>query len=238
MFALSLAAACGSDAGDARTRPTRAGGLLEAYGTEPTSGTRMMPRSSETTILGTTAPTTSTTPTTRATTTSATTPAATTTSVTIRLVPTDGGTPSIDLGGSPPPVTVPPPTSPPTTAAPPPPAPEPIELLARYFGPRRILVDGANLALYVDLRDPGDGSSCPAWCTAQWLPVSGSVRFTGTGIDTVLVGVIVRADGVPQLTYGGRPLYRLAGEGAGTVAGQGAGGVWFVVDTTGTPVVA
>ncbi|WP_229839845.1 hypothetical protein [Streptomyces brasiliensis] len=48
------------------------------------------------------------------------------------------------------------------------------------------------------------------------------------------VGAIRRADGQVQITVGGRPVYRFAGDArAGDLNGQGVDGKWFAVGPTG-----
>ncbi|WP_081617699.1 hypothetical protein [Amycolatopsis methanolica] len=54
---------------------------------------------------------------------------------------------------------------------------------------------------------------------------------------TRLAGVLVRPDGVRQLTLGGWPLYRYVNDTApGQVNGQGVDGTWFVIAPSGVKV--
>ncbi len=54
------------------------------------------------------------------------------------------------------------------------------------------------------------------------------------GLATTDVGVVRRRDGTVQLTVGGWPMYRFAGDlRPGQNGGHGIGGVWFAVTPTG-----
>ena len=51
---------------------------------------------------------------------------------------------------------------------------------------------------------------------------------------TGALGSLTRTDGAKQISLDGRPLYRYAGDGApGDTNGEGIGGIWHVVHTTG-----
>jgi predicted lipoprotein with Yx(FWY)xxD motif len=101
------------------------------------------------------------------------------------------------------------------------------------YGP--ILVDGNGRTLY--LFTPDDGMStpqCTGGCAQTWPPLkaSGAPHATG-GAQQSLLGV---ESG--QVTYNGHPLYRYASDSApGQTNGQGVGGIWYVVSTSGNPVL-
>ena len=100
-----------------------------------------------------------------------------------------------------------------------------------------IVVDGTGMTVYYFDKDTADSgkSVCTGECATNW-PAIGSASTTPT-VDgvTAEVGTITGVDGKPQITIDGRPIYTFAGDGkAGDVAGQGVGGVWFVVAPDGT----
>lgn len=95
-----------------------------------------------------------------------------------------------------------------------------------------IVTDREGRVLYVFLRDePGAASTCDGPCADRWPPlvVGEGEAVGGDGVGGEL-GVIRRADGRLQVTYGGMPLYRWHQDREpGDATGQGVGGIWFVV---------
>ena len=92
-----------------------------------------------------------------------------------------------------------------------------------------ILTDSGDLTLYTFDADPLNGSACNAGCVDTWPPLTiPDGDFTTAlpdGFDE-----IARDDGLSQLTYLGKPLYRYSGDSApGDTNGDGIGGVWHVV---------
>ena len=81
-------------------------------------------------------------------------------------------------------------------------------------------------------------SACAASCIAVWpeltLPKGVTRATAGNGVSAAKLGVIHRAGGVLQVTYGGKPLYKFVGD---TTATQVNGnltdtwGKWSVVVT-------
>jgi len=99
-----------------------------------------------------------------------------------------------------------------------------------------ILVDAEGFTLYVFTNDTGGESSCDESCAATWPPVPGDSEI-GSDLDAAMFGTTTRGDGSEQLTVNDMPLYRYAPDSApGDTNGQGVGGVWFVVDTSGAMV--
>ncbi|HEY2204501.1 MAG TPA: hypothetical protein VGH99_08505 [Pseudonocardia sp.] len=98
--------------------------------------------------------------------------------------------------------------------------------------------DGATLYRFdKDTAKPAK-SNCAGACAKTWPPVlarSGQPELGG--IDPALVGIVVRPDGSEQLTLGGWPLYRYAGDTIGQTKGEGVGGTWHAVGPTGKPAV-
>ena len=93
-----------------------------------------------------------------------------------------------------------------------------------------ILVTGAGKTLYVFALDKKGTSACTGKCAAAWpallVPKGGKVPATMTGIP----GKFGETSGTGQLTYDGAPLYTFAADKtAGSMLGQGIGGVWWAV---------
>ncbi len=102
-----------------------------------------------------------------------------------------------------------------------------------------ILTDGNGRVVYTYDPDSGSGSStCTGTCAATWPPVTVTTDASaGPGVQSSLLGKTTRADGTLQVTYNGWPLYFYAGDTtSGAEKGQGVGGVWWVIDVSGTQV--
>ncbi|PKQ14387.1 MAG: hypothetical protein CVT68_12130, partial [Actinobacteria bacterium HGW-Actinobacteria-8] len=101
-----------------------------------------------------------------------------------------------------------------------------------------IVVDGDGMAVYQFDSDTqgADSSTCTGQCASNWPAVPGSDASELIGI-TGTVGTITGVDGQPQLTLNGWPLYYFAGDAnPGDTAGQGVGGVWWVLSPAGEPI--
>lgn len=99
-----------------------------------------------------------------------------------------------------------------------------------------VLADGDGMTLYVFDSDDVDTSACTGGCLDAWPPVLGDEVTAGEGVSADL-GTFTRDDGDVQATVGGRPLYRYATDAApGDTAGQGVGGLWWVVDPAGMAI--
>lgn len=87
----------------------------------------------------------------------------------------------------------------------------------------------------------GSGESkCNDACAAKWPPViikeGGNVYLAG--VNPKEVGAIRRADDKVQVTVGGWPVYRFAGDvRPGDLNGQGVDGKWFAVGAAGQKAV-
>jgi len=95
-----------------------------------------------------------------------------------------------------------------------------------------VLTDNAGKTLYFFTMDANGTSGCTGGCETIW-PVYYSAELSdNAGINAADVGVITRADGKPQNTYKGWPLYYYKNDvAAGDVNGDGVGGIWFVGKT-------
>jgi predicted lipoprotein with Yx(FWY)xxD motif len=99
-----------------------------------------------------------------------------------------------------------------------------------------VLADQGGKTLYLFTKDKkGAGTSaCDGDCAELWPPLlaEGEVRLEG--VDQELLGTAKRSDGTTQVTIGGWPAYRYAGDEApGDTNGHGIGGVWFALGKTG-----
>jgi predicted lipoprotein with Yx(FWY)xxD motif len=105
----------------------------------------------------------------------------------------------------------------------------------------KFLVDGDGRTLYVFQRDTGKTSTCVGACATDWPPlrVTGAPTV-GRGLKASIAATTHRADGNPQATYNGHPLYVFSGDQKpGDVRGQGVnafGGLWYAVSPAGDQV--
>lgn len=105
----------------------------------------------------------------------------------------------------------------------------------------RIVVDRRGRTLYLFEKDHGTRSACSGACTTYWPPLLAPRATTlAPGLERSLLTTIKRADGTSQVSYGGHPLYRFAGDKApGQATGQGMqafGGGWYVVSPAGRKI--
>ena len=103
----------------------------------------------------------------------------------------------------------------------------------------KIVTDTAGMTIYMFDKDTqGSGTSaCSGGCLSAWPPVPASSANPSVAGVTGDVGSITATDGTQQLTLNGWPLYYYASDAAaGDVNGQGSGGIWWVLDASGTPV--
>jgi predicted lipoprotein with Yx(FWY)xxD motif len=105
----------------------------------------------------------------------------------------------------------------------------------------RILVNGSGATLYRFTADQNGQSSCTGACAQLWPPFTVTAGSQPKGASGV-VGVFAtskRADGTTQVTYNGSPLYTFSEDKtAGSTAGQGVLGMWFVANVSATPAAA
>jgi predicted lipoprotein with Yx(FWY)xxD motif/predicted outer membrane protein len=99
-----------------------------------------------------------------------------------------------------------------------------------------VVIDSKGYTLYrFDKDSPSPSkSNCIGSCVKKWPPALAGDQLSTKGISQSLVGKVKRQDGRWQLTLGGWPLYRFAGDRrAGDVKGQNVAGVWFAVGPDG-----
>ncbi|MET0734803.1 MAG: hypothetical protein ABWY55_04055 [Microbacterium sp.] len=99
-----------------------------------------------------------------------------------------------------------------------------------------VVVDSAGMTLYMfDNDEQGTTTSaCTGQCLDNWPPLIATddgIEVDGVSGD---VATIDTPDGEKQVTLNGWPLYYFAGDSApGDVAGQGVGGIWWVLTPAG-----
>ena len=94
-----------------------------------------------------------------------------------------------------------------------------------------VVTDGTGATLYRYDKDRPNPSrwTCAGACVKSWIPVIVPDSVQTVGVAKSLLGTVHR-DGMKQLTLGGWPLYRYAGDsGAGQLNGQGKDGQWYAV---------
>ena len=93
------------------------------------------------------------------------------------------------------------------------------------------LVDGNGNTLYYFTRDTMGRSDCSGNCIENWPAFSVSSFVVPSALNASDFATITRADGKPQVTYKGYPLYYFVRDKKrGDVTGEGVNGVWYVVD--------
>ena len=97
-----------------------------------------------------------------------------------------------------------------------------------------VLATADEQVLYIFDEDEDGESACVDGCAELWPPLAAD-GVTWPASLTADVGAIERPDGIEQVTLDGQPVYTYAGDGPGDTSGQGVGGVWWVLDPTGTP---
>ncbi len=102
-----------------------------------------------------------------------------------------------------------------------------------------ILTDAQGRTLYLLTKDGANMPTCYASCAQLWPPLlTNGSSMAGSGLDASKLGTAMRTDGGTQVTYNGHPLYYFAQDAnPGDTNGQGFGGVWFVVSSSGDPIM-
>jgi predicted lipoprotein with Yx(FWY)xxD motif len=114
-----------------------------------------------------------------------------------------------------------------------------VELRGSTLG--QTLVDGQGRTLYLFEADKAGKSQCTGGYATAWPPYLGEgTPQAGTGVNHALLGTTSRKEGGNQVTYGGHPLYRYAGDNKpGDVTGQGLdqfGAKWYVLSANGNKI--
>ncbi len=103
--------------------------------------------------------------------------------------------------------------------------------ISQKEGIGKYLTDAKGMTLYLFKKDSPGKSMCSGPCVEKWPIYHRETVAAPAGAMAADFGTITREDGKKQTTYKGWPLYYFAGDkGPGDTAGQGAGGVWYVVN--------
>ncbi len=107
----------------------------------------------------------------------------------------------------------------------------------------QILVNSQGRTLYLFLKDAGTTSTCTGACATSWPPLRATGQPTaGSGAKASLLGTTPRADGGPQVTYNGHPVYLFfQDQKPGETNGEGVnafGASWYALSPTGNQVTA
>ena len=90
-----------------------------------------------------------------------------------------------------------------------------------------VVVNAKGHTLYHYTVEARNQAKCTGACAKQWPPLlvkAGTKPVAGSGVTAAKLGVVKRADGTYQVTYGGLALYLFAGDAkAGQVNGQEIG---------------
>jgi predicted lipoprotein with Yx(FWY)xxD motif len=99
-----------------------------------------------------------------------------------------------------------------------------------------VVASSSGLTLYGFVADKNGKPTCYGNCAATWPPLMAGTKVAvkaGSGLNQKLVGKVKRTNGTYQVTYGGKPLYRYAGDKkAGQQNGQNLnsfGARWYVI---------
>jgi predicted lipoprotein with Yx(FWY)xxD motif len=118
--------------------------------------------------------------------------------------------------------------------------PERVSLTARPTELGTVVMTDAGVALYRFDNDSAEPprSNCSGGCATAWPPLMVDQEIAIAGVDSSLLGVIYRPEGGKQLTLGGWPLYRFAGDQQpGDLKGEGVDGIWHAVGPNGKPAI-
>jgi predicted lipoprotein with Yx(FWY)xxD motif len=111
-----------------------------------------------------------------------------------------------------------------------------ISLANTVFGDALVDQDGRSLYMFVPDQQKNGTPTCYDDCAQAWPALEGQVS-AGEGVDEALLGTVERKDGTQQVTYNDLPLYHFSGDQAeGDVNGQALGGVWWIMDASGSPI--
>lgn len=115
------------------------------------------------------------------------------------------------------------------------------DLMAADSKAGKIVVDGKGMSVYVFTKDTKDSgtSACTGACLTTWPPVTTTSDAPAAEGVTATVGTITTPDGKKQVTVNGMPVYHFQNDKApGDIAGQGVGGVWYLVAPSGEMITA
>ncbi len=108
---------------------------------------------------------------------------------------------------------------------------------ASRFGP--VLFDRTGQAIYIFESEKTSKPNCYGDCARAWPPVLTTGQpIAGGAVRQNLLGATTRSGGLPQATYGGKPLYFYAHEGKHQVLCHNVtefGGRWLAITVAADP---
>lgn len=108
--------------------------------------------------------------------------------------------------------------------------------LAGKEGVGNYLTDAGGKTLYWFTKDSPGQSACAGPCVEKWPLYYRETVAPPEGVTAGDFATITRADGKPQTTFRGYPLYYWVNDAkAGDTGGQGINNVWFVIDPANFP---
>jgi len=108
--------------------------------------------------------------------------------------------------------------------------------LEKKDGVGAYLTDAAGKTLYWFKKDTPGQSACSGPCVDKWPLYYREAVAPPAGLAAADFATINRADGKPQTTFRGYPLYYWVNDAkAGDTNGQGFNNVWFVIDPANFP---
>lgn len=108
--------------------------------------------------------------------------------------------------------------------------------LANKDGIGSYLTDAGGKTLYWFTKDTPGQSACAGPCVEKWPIYYRQAVAPPEGLPAADFATINRADGKPQTTFRGYPLYYWVNDAnPGDSSGQGVGNVWFVIDPANFP---
>jgi predicted lipoprotein with Yx(FWY)xxD motif len=118
-------------------------------------------------------------------------------------------------------------------------------LVGPATGVGTVLVTSKGYTLYMFVPDMHRAVTCTGICATHWPPLklpSGDALVAGPGVKSSLLGSDPDPAGGRVVTYNGWPLYTYSSDiQSGMATGQGLdlnGGKWYVMRTSGSPLIS
>ena len=107
--------------------------------------------------------------------------------------------------------------------------------IAKKDGIGAYLTDAEGKTLYWFKKDAPGQSACAGPCVEKWPLYYREAVAPPEGTAAADFATIQRADGKPQTTFRGYPLYYWVNDKPGDTAGQGVNNIWYVIDPANFP---
>jgi predicted lipoprotein with Yx(FWY)xxD motif len=93
--------------------------------------------------------------------------------------------------------------------------------VASIDGVGKVLVDSHGMPLYSSNLDAKGAPACTGACASVWRPLTIASGTPSAGAGAGKVGVVMRSDGMRQVTVAGKPLYTFVKDSPGKATGNG-----------------